>query len=75
MDKIRYKGEYALLLDTADLIPNRTMVPVNYEDLMKKFKVKKVIVITTLPLQLLPMSLRDLIDIDDQAICYRGQLK
>ncbi len=72
MDKIKYKGEYALLLDTADLLPERMSVPVNYQELMKKLKVKKVIVITTLPFHLLPLSLRDLINLNEQAICFRG---
>ncbi len=75
MDKIKYKGEYALLLDTTDLLPDRMSVPVNYQSLMKKLGTKRVIVITTLPFQLLPLSLRELIDKNDQAICFRGAIK
>jgi hypothetical protein len=82
MDKIKYKGEYALLLDTEDLTNTSRISTFDIRVYMEKYKVKKLIIITTLPFQLLPLSVREVISNGDagnvyrnQAICYRGEIK
>jgi hypothetical protein len=74
MDKVKYKGEYALLLDTTDLVGHRWF-DLDIRKAMDDYKVKHLLVITSLPIHSLPLSIRSIISGGDQVNCYRGEIK